>query len=76
MSENGCGSRSEGRATKQKVCEACGAQFDCSAPWGPCWCEEVKVNQEKLGELRSRYADCLCPKCLNAAAAKKTVPAG
>ena len=53
---------------KQKICEACGAQFPCSSPWGPCWCEDVKVSSQTLAEIRTRYNECLCPKCLTAAA--------
>ncbi len=57
-------------APKQKVCEKCGAKFDCYSPWGPCWCEEVKLKPEALANLRARYDDCLCPNCL--AAVEKT----
>jgi len=61
---------------KQKICQACGTQFPCASPWGPCWCEEVKVSITILAELRARYDECLCPKCLTAAAsATKSGPA-
>jgi hypothetical protein len=53
---------------RQKICEACGIQFPCFSSGGPCWCEDVKVGRETLAEVRSRYNDCLCPKCLAAAA--------
>ena len=62
-------------APKQKVCEACGETFSCCALAGPCWCDEVKISKETLAILRARYADCLCEKCLNAAA-KNDLPAG
>jgi hypothetical protein len=59
---------SSAQAPKQKICEACGIQFPCSSSGGPCWCEDVKVSRETLAEIRSRYNECLCPKCLTAAA--------
>jgi hypothetical protein len=58
-------------AAKQKICEKCGAKFDCYSASGPCWCEDVKLNSEALANLRSQYNDCLCPNCL-AATAEKT----
>lgn len=68
MSTSKPDSRSPAQAPKQKTCEACGTQFPCSSPWGPCWCEDVKVGRDTLAEIRSRYSECLCPKCLTAAA--------
>lgn len=59
---------------KQKICEACGAQFLCHAPWGPCWCEKVELSTSALADLRARYADCLCPACLAKAAATQSAP--
>jgi hypothetical protein len=53
---------------KQKICQACGTQFPCASPSGPCWCEDVKVSTQTLAELRVQYDECLCPKCLTAAA--------
>jgi len=55
---------------KQKKCEACGANFECASLSKPCWCGKVNLNQTALAELKSRYADCLCPNCLNEAAKK------
>jgi len=66
--ENKCGPV---ETPKVKVCGACGASFDCFTPLGPCWCEDVKLSSETLGELRARYDDCLCAKCLRAAAEKE-----
>jgi hypothetical protein len=60
--------RSPAQPPKQKICEACGTQFPCASPWGPCWCEDVKVSTQTLAELRACYDECLCPKCLTAAA--------
>jgi len=59
-------------APKQKVCEKCGAKFDCHAPWGPCWCDDIKLKRETLASLRAQYSDCLCPTCLKAAVAQPT----
>jgi hypothetical protein len=66
-------SMNSANAPKQKVCEKCGAKFDCYSPCGPCWCDDVKLKPEALAELRSRYNDCLCPNCLKATAEEKTV---
>ncbi len=52
-----------------KKCAACGAGFSCGAPAAGCWCEEVHVTAIVLLALRARYADCLCRRCLTAAAA-------
>jgi len=53
---------------KQKICQACGTQFPCASPSSPCWCDDVKVSRQTLAELRTQYDECLCPKCLTAAA--------
>ncbi|MGA8222196.1 MAG: cysteine-rich CWC family protein [Candidatus Acidiferrales bacterium] len=55
-------------APTQKKCGACGQLFDCGAPSAGCWCEEVKLTAEALESLCTRYGDCLCPRCLTAAA--------
>jgi len=52
-----------------KNCAACGESCFCGAPVAGCWCEDVQVAVEVLVALRARYADCLCPRCLAAAAA-------
>jgi hypothetical protein len=57
---------------KQKICEKCGAKFDCFSSSGPCWCEEVKLNPQSLANLRAQHNDCLCPNCLKAAAGQQT----
>jgi N-carbamoylputrescine amidase len=46
------------------TCEACGAAFGCGAGTGACWCVEVEVPAERLGELNRRFERCLCPACL------------
>jgi hypothetical protein len=63
-----------GTAPTLKRCAACGELFSCGAPVAGCWCEEVPVAAEILLELRARYADCLCRRCLSAAAIA-TLPA-
>jgi hypothetical protein len=57
-----------GIAPTLKSCAACGASFCCGAPAAGCWCEELQVAAEVLYELRVRYADCLCWRCLSAVA--------
>lgn len=51
-------------AVKQKTCEACGATFSCSASGAGCWCADVELSGGALAELRERFQDCLCPRCL------------
>jgi hypothetical protein len=58
-----------GTAPTLKKCAVCGEEFSCGAPVAGCWCEEVQVAAEVLVALRARYADCLCRRCLTAAAA-------
>jgi len=53
-------------APTQKKCAACGQQFSCGAPGPGCWCEDVHLSPAALAQLRARYADCLCPRCLAA----------
>jgi hypothetical protein len=67
--------KSAANSPRQKVCEKCGATFDCHAPWGPCWCDEVKLKTETLASLRAKFKDCLCPTCLKAAAAAQSAKA-
>ena len=51
-------------AVKQKTCEACGAAFTCSASGAGCWCADVELSGGALAELRERFRDCLCQRCL------------
>ncbi len=46
------------------VCEACGAAFICGANDFSCWCQEIKLSEETLMNLRARYRGCLCRACL------------
>jgi hypothetical protein len=51
---------------EQKTCGACEGSFLCCAYSGPCWCEQVKPDSDRLAKLRESYRDCLCPRCLAA----------
>ena len=62
------GTQGDGRASTQKKCEACSEMFACGAPDPGCWCEDVNLTTEVAAQLRARHADCLCPRCLAAAA--------
>jgi hypothetical protein len=46
----------------EKTCESCGISFTCGGE--KCWCASVRVNPEKVREIRMRFSDCLCPDCL------------
>ena len=61
-------------APTQKKCAACGEMFACGAPESNCWCEELKLSPSELEQLRARYDDCLCPRCLAAAAPASSAP--
>jgi len=50
--------------TEKLACESCGKPFECGAKVGKCWCFEVKVDAEKLAELRENFEKCLCRDCL------------
>lgn len=53
-----------------KTCPVCGTNFGCVAGQGTCWCAEVKLSSEATANLRARFADCLCPRCLSLAAGR------
>jgi hypothetical protein len=48
----------------EKQCSKCGKSFGCTSPTPGCWCEQYVLTGEALQQLRSEYADCLCPACL------------
>jgi cysteine-rich CWC protein len=60
-------------ASTQKKCEACGEMFTCGAPEPGCWCEAAKLTSEAAAQLRAHHTDCLCPRCLAAAAGASDV---
>jgi Cysteine-rich CWC len=55
-------------AAAQKTCPVCGTRFGCMAERGACWCQELKLDSQALADLRARFTDCLCPRCLALAA--------
>jgi hypothetical protein len=52
------------------VCESCGAEFECGAARGSCWCAEVELDEAARAELRERFRRCLCRPCLESYAAR------
>ena len=53
---------------RELVCERCGERFTCGASLGGCWCAEIKLSDAAHAQLRQQYRDCLCRKCMEAAA--------
>ena len=48
-----------------KTCEKCGVAFKCGAKTDTrCWCNAYAVTEESLKNIREKYNDCLCEKCL------------
>ena len=60
----------QGLPLRRITCARCGTPFECGVNAGACWCMEEAY---RLPMPDDRAADCLCPGCLRAAAAK---PAG
>ena len=59
-------------AIREKTCDSCGSRFACRA--GQCWCDEVVLDSQTAATLSERFADCLCPACLGAAADAVKLP--
>lgn len=59
----------EEQAQEIKICPKCMHEFTCITEEG-CWCEKLNISKENLAYLRTKYIDCLCPKCLEAFAEK------
>lgn len=53
-----------------KICQVCGMKFECEES-ETCWCNEFRINEMKLAELKSFLNDCVCKKCL---LSKKSTP--
>ena len=53
------------------MCESCGAEFECGAALGGCWCGEVELDEAARAELRERFRRCLCRACLESYAARR-----
>ncbi|MFN0277083.1 MAG: cysteine-rich CWC family protein [Pyrinomonadaceae bacterium] len=51
-----------------KTCESCGETFGCGAKLDGCWCAELTISPEAADEIKAKFDDCLCPKCLSAIA--------
>lgn len=45
-------------------CESCGEDFTCGANLKGCWCFEIDVSDNAREELKSKFKECLCRKCL------------
>jgi len=58
-------------APRRLTCARCGAAFDCGLG-GDCWCaaEDFRLPMP----ASESGADCLCPNCLRAAAARPSRP--
>ncbi|MGQ0540501.1 MAG: cysteine-rich CWC family protein [Blastocatellia bacterium] len=48
----------------ERVCESCGAEFGCGVMLEGCWCAEIKLSEKQAADIRKKYNNCLCPKCL------------
>jgi len=60
---------------RQLICKSCGASFSCCpVPAGGCWCADVSVPEAALEELKGKYEECVCPRCLGNYAVEKAVP--
>ncbi len=53
--------------TASKTCESCGESFGCGADLGSCWCFAIELPADASADLKAKYMNCLCPKCLAAA---------
>jgi hypothetical protein len=62
---------SAGESTEQKTCPVCGTRFGCMATQEACWCAGVKLSNDATADLRARFTDCLCPRCLTLAAERE-----
>ena len=51
---------------RRLACARCGTEFECGSTVGKCWCaeEDFRLPMPPAGS----DDDCLCPKCLRAAA--------
>ncbi len=47
-----------------RTCESCGEEFGCGAKLDGCWCMEITLTETQTAEIRAKFNDCLCPKCL------------
>ena len=47
----------------EKICQGCGKRFNCIGT-EKCWCNTIKISDEKKLELQSCYNECFCQECL------------
>jgi hypothetical protein len=52
-----------------QTCESCGREFGCGADDQECWCATLTLSGDRLAILREHFERCLCPDCLQLAAA-------
>jgi hypothetical protein len=55
-----------------KICQSCGTEFACLGAC--CWCGEITLSDAARADLRTRFSDCLCRACLEAAAVSQSIP--
>lgn len=53
-----------GQTYEPRICPSCAASFGCGAKAEGCWCSEVKISTASTADLKAKFSDCLCPKCL------------
>lgn len=53
----------------KKKCPRCGEIFDCKMDKS-CWCNDYKIADKLSRQLKNKYKDCLCEKCLRELGAK------
>ena len=56
-----------------KTCESCGEPFGCGAKLEGCWCVDVEMAPAIADDLKAKYQDCLCPKCLGSLAPQMSI---
>jgi len=49
----------------KKCCELCGTSFLCYGDEKECWCQEIKIDSEKLNNISNLGNDCFCESCVN-----------
>ena len=51
-------------AQMKKICESCRAEFGCGAKLDGCWCTKLELAEPQAAQIKAKFGDCLCPKCL------------
>lgn len=47
---------------EKEICPKCNNEFDCSKS-KKCWCYEIDIPSDILGNISEKYDSCLCLKC-------------